>query len=258
MTAWVRSIAAFVGVMVLSSVPSMMPPLLGQERPLPDPEPFYLAVRANLARSDREQYRFAYQERRSELHTNQFGKLGTEGTVLYQVTPGTEYGVYYRVLVERDGVRLKDERRETIDRRGRTDMNPSVDDVANTLSFQIARRETSGGRDLIVVLFSPKADARPRTRPGKLAKSFKGTIWIDERAKEVVRVEATATDDIAYGLSIIARLNEGTKVSVAREPIDAIWLPTEIKVSGQGRALLFRKLDVDYAVKWFNYKRQLQ
>ena len=39
-------------------------------RPLPDPEPFFEAVRANLTRSQEEQNRFAYKERRTELDLN--------------------------------------------------------------------------------------------------------------------------------------------------------------------------------------------
>ena len=36
---------------------------------LPDQESFFNAVRENLARATREQHRYAYKERRTELHT---------------------------------------------------------------------------------------------------------------------------------------------------------------------------------------------
>jgi len=229
--------------------------ILGQERVVSMADPFFAAVRNNLSRSDREQYRYAYHERRSDVHTNPFGKIGTDGSLLYQVTPGDEYGIYHRLLIERDGKALSNESRETIDRRGRSDTNPAVDDVVATLSFQIMGHETSGGRSLMLLGFSPKPDAKPRTRQGKLAKSFKGTIWIDEQAREVVRVEATTIDSISYGLGVVARLGEGTKVKVVREPVDTVWLPTSIRLIGEGRALLVRKLNVDYSVEWFDYKR---
>jgi hypothetical protein len=229
--------------------------ILGQERVVSMADPFFAAVRNNLSRSDKEQYRYAYHERRSDVHTNPFGRIGTDGSLLYQVTPGDEYGVYHRLLVARDGKPLTNESRETIDRRGRSDTNPSVDDVVATLSFQITGHETSGGRSLMLLGFSPKPDAKPKTRQGKLAKSFKGTIWIDEQAQEVVRVEATTIDSITYGLGVVARLGEGTHVKVVREPVDSVWLPTSIRLMGEGRALLFRKLNVDYFVEWFDYKR---
>lgn len=252
---WLRPLLAVLVLAASAVAAGPQAPLRGQERPLPAAEPFYAAVRANLARSDREQYRYAYRERRSEVHTNPFGKIGTDGSALYQVTPGAEYGVYHRVLVERDGKSLAGETRETIDRRGRSDTNPAIDDVVDTLTFRLSGRESSGGRDLIVIQFEPRPGAKPRTRQGKLARAFKGAIWVDEQTSEVVRADATAIESLGYGLGVLARLNEGTRARLEREPIDTVWLPTSIRLSGEGRALLLRKLDVDYFIQWFDYRR---
>jgi hypothetical protein len=132
-----------------------------------------------------------------------------------------------------------------------------VDDTVETLRFAIDRRETVNGRDAIVIRFEPRPDARPQTREGRLAKVFKGTIWVDEAAVEVTRVEATAIDDISYGFGLLARLHEGTVVTLTRERIDGdIWLPTSIRFKGEGRAMLVRKLHIDYALEWFDYRRQ--
>lgn len=229
-------------------------------RPLPDSDAFYAAVRANLARADREQYRYAYRERRSEVHTNPFGKIGTDGTLTYEVAPGKELGLYQRRLIERDGKPLPigDQKTETLDRRERGQSNPSIDDVVATLEFKIRGRDMLGTRECIVVDFAPKKGASPKTRQGKVAKVFKGTVWIDEALHEVVRADATSIDDMSYGLGVVARLNEGTHATLVREPIDSgIWLPTSVVLKGEGRAMLFRKLTVDYVVEWFNYRRTL-
>jgi hypothetical protein len=219
-------------------------------------DPLLESVRMNLARSDREQYRYAYRERRSDVHTNPFGRLGTDGTLLYEVTPGDEYGIYHRLLIERDGKAVANEKRETVDRRGRSHTNPAVEDVVTTLSFQVTGREREGGRELVVVHFTPRKDAKPKTRQGKMAKAFKGIVWIDEQAREVVRLDATAVDDLSYGMGLLARLNEGTRVTLVREPVDgSVWLPTSIRMSGQGRAILIRRLKVDFFIEWFNYRR---
>ena len=232
--------------------------LRAQTRPLPAPEPFLEEVRENLARSDREQYRYAYRERRSDLHTNPFGRLGTDGMLLYEVKPGEELGLYFKQLIERDGQPVTDEKQERVDRRNRPEENRSVHDVVATLEFELAGRELRDGRDHVVVSFGPKKDARPRTRQGKMAKVFKGTVWIDEAAREVARVEATAIDNLSYGWGIVARLNDGTRITMVREPIDSgVWLPTSIRLIGEGRAILFRKLKLDFSIEWFDYKRVL-
>src|SRR5688572_26616202 len=65
--------------------------LAGQERPLPDEDALFRDARENIARATRLQSGYAYKERRTELHMNPFGRLGTGGTLLYDVTP-TEDG----------------------------------------------------------------------------------------------------------------------------------------------------------------------
>jgi hypothetical protein len=227
-----------------------------QQRDLPDEEPFFTAVRENMARSNREQHRYAYKERRTELHTNPFGRLGTGDVVLYDVTPGPEPTVTFRRLLEKDGKPVANAKPERQERKVRAGPS-SVEDIVAALTFAIDRREMVEGRRMIVVRFQPHPDARPQTREGKLARAFKGLIWVDEAALEVTKVEATAIDDMSYGFGLMAKLNKGGVVTLIRERIDdRIWLPTSIKFKGNGRALLMiRKLNIDFAVEWFDYRR---
>jgi hypothetical protein len=227
-------------------------------RPLPDPKPFFDAVRANLARSQDEQNRFAYKERRTELDFNPFGRLGTGETRVISVTPIEGGAAVTRQLLERDGKPVtnsvptrRDVRRSE---RGRS----VVDDVAAMLEVAIDHRDMLDGRDAIVLTFKPRKDAKPRTREARLARGFAGQIWIDEQAREVARVNATAVDDLSFGYGVLGRLNEGATVTVRRQPIDAnLWLPVSIRFNGEGRALLFRKLTINFALDWFDYRRVL-
>ena len=225
-------------------------------RPLSDPQPFFDAVRQNLVRSQDTQRQFAYTERRTDLSFNPFGHLGTGGTRVYEVTPLAD-GVLNRRLLERDGKPVANGSVERIERRmprGRS----MIDDVASTIELSIDRRDVLDGRQTIVVAFKPRPDAKPRTREGRVARSFKGLIWIDEEAQEVAKVEATAIDDISFGYGLLARLDEGSTVMVRRRPIEgALWLPVSVRFAGEGRALLFRKLIINFAVDWFNYRRAL-
>jgi hypothetical protein len=177
--------------------------------------------------------------------------------VVYDVTPGPEPSVTFRKLLEKDGKPVLDSKPERQERRVRTEGPSTVDDTVASLHFSIARRESINGRDAIVVRFEPRPDAKPKTREGKIATAFSGLIWVDESAREVMRVEATAIDDLSYGLGLIATLHKGTVVTLTRERIDEhIWLPTAMKFKGDGRALLIRKLNIDFAVDWFDYRRR--
>lgn len=251
-----RPLAALVLAFVLGALhPS------AQEAALPDMDTLFAQTKANLVKSLREQVHYAYRERRSDIHTNPFGKIGTEGNRVFDVTPGDEPGVYYRRLIERDGQPVNDSKPERIEPRRRerppeANGRSSVDDALDMLDFKVERRETDGGRSVIVVGFAPKPGAVPSGRTGKLAKAFKGEVRVDEAAREVVRIDGVAVDDLTYGFGLLARINEGTRVTVTREKVDSVaWLPTSVRFKGEGRAMLVRKLVLDYAVDWFDYRR---
>jgi len=248
-------------VLRLLAIPLVVSALWSTQAPQPLPEyaKFVEATRENLARSQREQDRFAYKERRTELHTNPFGRLGSGGTVVYEVTPLEGGNVITRKLIERDGKPVQNGEVQTTDLTARGQRPPrrsGLDDSVAMLDFALERRETLRGRSTIVVTFTPKPNARPETSQGRIARQFKGSVWVDEAMREVVRIEAIAIDDISVGMGLIARLNEGTKATLTREQVDGnIWLPTSIRFTGQGRALLFRRLNIDQRIEWFDYKR---
>jgi hypothetical protein len=224
---------------------------------LPDESTFLDEVRRNLSRSQQEQYRYAYKERRTELHMNPFGRLGTGATRVYDVVPSADGTIITRRLIERDGKAVdgKPEQRERGERRNRPQSQRGFDDVVETLQFTVQRREIVDRRPFIVISFAARPDARPRTREGKMARVFTGEVWVDEAAREVERIEATAIDNLSVGFGMIARLSEGTTVSVHRRPvIDGLWLPTSLRFVGEGRAMVFRKLQLDYAIDWFDYR----
>jgi hypothetical protein len=230
-------------------------------RPLPDHNAFVRATRDNLLKSQREQFNYAYKERRTEFHVNPFGRVGTGGVEGFEVTPIEKGTVILRRLIERDGKPVTDgdvDRIKVKEEQRREGRRTSMDDVVAMLTFTMDRREKLQGRDTIVIKFTPKPEASPETREGRLAKAFTGSAWVDEAAREVIRVEATAVDSISFGFGLIARLNEGTTVTLTREPINGpTWLPTSIRFAGEGRALLLRKLNVDQRIEWSEYKKVL-
>ena len=232
-------------------------PSAAQERPLPEPVSFYDAVRLNIVRAQREQNRYAYKERRTDLHTNPFGRIGTGGTRVLDVVPAPDGLTAMRRLIERDNMPISDSAPERVNLPQRREGGGprSVEDVTQTLRFTIARREVVSGHAVIVITFTPRPNARPTTRQGRLARNFTGNIWVNEAAQEVERVEATAVEDVSFGFGFVARVRKGATVSAERKPVEGgVWMPTSLRFIGEGRAMLFRKLDVNYATDWFDYR----
>lgn len=254
-------------------------------RPLPATDALYRAVQENLARAERVAHRYAYKVRRTDVHMNLFGRLGTGGTRVLEVYPSANRELTYRRIIERNGVpvgaeeRAEQDRqyraraaavrrrpitehadegreREAASRRATERGQRRIDDVLDALQFRVKGRTVHEGVPAIVVSFTARPGARPDTREGRTARSFAGTAWIDEASAEVMRIEARSIEDIAFGFGVVARLGMGTEATVTRRPVDQdLWMPTRLTLTGRGRAALFRTLVIDFAVDWFDYRR---
>lgn len=255
-------------------------------QPLPDFDSLYKGVRDNLTKSERVAHLYAFKERRTDVHANPFGRIGTGGTRVLEVYPSPERRLTYRRVVERNGTPVSARELDEQDRqyrqrvaefrqgaaqnptddrsvrdentaRARTRGQQRIEDIVNALQFKLVGRTVRDGVPAYVVTFTPRPTARPTTREGRIAQKFSGTAWVHEKALEVMHVEAKAIDDISFGLGIVARLGDGTSARFTRRPIDGgdIWMPTDLTLNGRGRAALLRRLVIDYSLQWFDYRR---
>ena len=69
-------------------------------RPLPDFQALYNAVRRNLTEAEKVAYLYAFKERRTDIHTNPFGRIGTGGTRVFEVYPSPTRQLTYRRLAQ--------------------------------------------------------------------------------------------------------------------------------------------------------------
>jgi hypothetical protein len=81
-----------------------------------------------------------------------------------------------------------------------------------------------------------------------------GQAWIHETEHQLMHLEAGAVDDVSFGFGMIARLHEGAKALVTRTEVSGVWLPSETRFAGTGRALMFRKVTIDYLREYFDYR----
>lgn len=249
---------------------------------LPNRDTFLRETREVLIRSQQLWHRYAYKERRTELHLNPFGRMGMGGTRVTEVRPSADPRLTYRRVIERNGAPLSqfeldrqdaeyraraaqarreaasadaddDKRRQQDELLARRRAQMIIDDVVNTLQFDVVRREVRDGRPAIVISFAARPHARPSTREGRLARVFTGQLWVDEATREVMHLEGVAGDDVSFG-GFVAKMYEGTKAVVVRQEIEAgVWMPTRLTLTGDVRAL-FRKAKIDHIVEWFDYR----
>ncbi len=251
-------------------------------RPLPDPETFLEQVRAH-ERTDRlllSQY--TYIEERTEMPRGEPDKATTE---LFQIFPAVDPDrTYIRLLavdgepVEPDEVEKQDrKRREQLVKRAERLARDGVsewekrrqedeevqrsegdlqEDILSIFDFQMVRREILDGYTTIIVSFTPRRDAKPRTREGKVFSKARGHLWISEEEYRVVRVEAELIEDATMGFGLLGRFHKGSTFSLRfRKVNDEIWLPARTHLTGSGRILLLRTFSFDTLIDFPDYQK---
>jgi hypothetical protein len=273
------------GLVLLAAVANVA--MLGypsaQSAPLPDRESFLAEARKRLASNELLQSRYSYTERVTQVQFNPFGTIGTGPIEVYEVYPVVPGQLTYRRLVEREGAPVapaelrradrqflaryyewqreiasegQDERQARLRREAaeREKDRARATEAMGLFEFTLDRRDTVDGQPVIVVRFSPKPNVIPRTREGKVAASFNGFAWVHEQQHEVMRVEAEAVADTVFGYGVIARLHKGAKALFTRRKFGDAWLPVETRVTGTGRAMVFRRVTINYLREYSDYQ----
>jgi hypothetical protein len=254
------------------------------QAPLPDQATFFAEARKRLASNDLIQSRYSFRERTTQLRLNPFGRsMGTGPVHVYEVFPHPEEELTYRRLVERDGVPVSAEELAEQDREYRERLEEwqrrlaregtsaraerlrraaeakakdeaMAREALEMFDFKIVGRDTWHGEPAILVSFTPRPDASPRSREGRVARAFEGKAWIHEFDYELMNVEAHAIDDVSFGWGMIAKLHRGSTARFTRRKINGAWLPVESRFEGTGRALMVRRVVIKFARDYFDYR----
>jgi hypothetical protein len=131
-----------------------------------------------------------------------------------------------------------------------------IDTFLRASTFRGERRETYQGRPVIAMELLPNPDFKPSTTAERIVHLLSGTVWIDESAAQVVRLEAHLDKDfkMAGGLAVDIRKGSGAHLEQQRIN-DEVWMPSLVDVNIQGRALLFAGLRQHIIQHFSDYRK---
>ncbi len=90
----------------------------------------------------------------------------------------------------------------------------------------------------------------------KVAQALVGTIWIDDKAHEVVQLDAHLANNVRVGAGLVASLHKGSAVSFVQTLVGGrVWLPTYVSVRISARALLFLGVNMDQTDRYSAYQK---
>ena len=131
-----------------------------------------------------------------------------------------------------------------------------LDDAFRVFTFTMTGRERVDGHETIVVTMTPTRTVKTRTRQGGWAKHFKGRAWVSESDYELVKLEVEAIDTLSIGLGLLARLHEGSRVTLERRRMaDGAWLPARGNIAASARFLLLKRYRLNTITEYSNYRR---
>jgi len=241
-----------------------------QNRPLPDQDAFLKETRKHLQTDSSVQSSYMYVETQRTQKLDKDGRIAEESIKVYESYPGLPGQPRWERLISEDGKpvaanRLADQDSDRTKKATamakRLESDPgkeharqqrdwdeahherseAVDDLYVVYAIHMTGRERVEGHDTIAFTLTPRPDSKPKTREGDLMKHFGVKAWISETDHELVRLEAEAIDNVAFGLGVLARIHKGAQFSFLRRKINGeVWLPAIASYSGSARVgLLF-------------------
>ena len=136
------------------------------------------------------------------------------------------------------------------------DEDISIDAFLRACQFVNPRRERFRGQDVLVFDFEPNPEFKARSLVEKVIQKLGGVIWIDEKALDVVRLDAFFVNDMKFAGGLLADLQRGTRVVLEQTYVNnEVWLPTYEEVHIDVRVLLVKGIKVDGTTRYSDYKK---
>src|SRR5580700_10027236 len=138
-----------------------------------------------------------------------------------------------RVLKQIEELEKAAQRKESPDQKAQQEQKDeeqeevSIDAFLRACQFVNPRRERFRGQDVLVFDFEPNPEFKARTLIEKVIQKLGGVIWIDEKALDVVRLDAFFVSNVKIAGGLLADLQKGTRVILEQTYVNnEVWLPT--------------------------------
>ena len=83
-----------------------------------------------------------------------------------------------------------------------------------------------------------------------------GVMWIDEKDKQIARLEAHLADSFNIGGGVLAKLKKGASFTLEQERLsNEIWLPSRAEIDLSVRVFLVKGIDVNQEIRSYDYRK---
>ncbi|MGA9767727.1 MAG: hypothetical protein WBV94_01705 [Blastocatellia bacterium] len=257
-------------------------PQIEGARPLPDIGTLMKAIVANQEKIEELRERYTCRLTQVERKHDGSGRVKETDTRVYEVTPVGRQEI--ERLISVNGKELTASEREKEDRRVQKEIEEIVkdrqkqqqkkeraeargekeekDDDVTILDFlrisevTSIRREMFRGHEVIAFDFEPRKAFKPKTRAESIVSKLAGTVWVDEAARQVARLEARLTDSFKLGGGLLASISPSSAFVFEQDKVDdEVWLPSYGEANISARVMLVAKFNRSMKRSYSDYKK---
>jgi hypothetical protein len=150
----------------------------------------------------------------------------------------------------------KQEKAKEEGKESKNNEDPGIEIFLRVCQFVNPRRERFRGQDVLVFDFEPNPEYKPKNFVEHVVKELAGVVWIDEKAHDVVRLEAYFVGDVRLAGGVLANVQKGTSFIFEQAFINnEVWLPTYVEAHVGVRLLLVKGFKVNVTTRYSDYKR---
>jgi len=132
----------------------------------------------------------------------------------------------------------------------------SITKLLDIMDAHNPRREMYRGRPTILFDFSGRRDAKTHGVAEDASKKIAGTLWVDERDRQVAHMEAHFTDNFHVGGGLVANVQKGSSFYFDQAPVNGeIWFPTGAEGHVEARVLLVKGIREHFVERDSDYQR---
>jgi hypothetical protein len=160
-------------------------------------------------------------------------------------------------IQKREGKRdAKEEKAKEEGKQEKDEDEMGIEMFLRTSQFVNPRRERFRGQDVLVFDFEANPEYKPRNWEEKVVQKLAGVVWIDEKARDVARLEAYFVGDAKIGGGLLANVQKGTGFIFEQEFVNhEVWLPTYEEAHVGARVLLVKGFRVSDVTRYSDYKK---
>lgn len=243
---------------------------------VPDATALLLQVQENQKVIDKLQEQYACRKNIEQLEALKDGGFRTKGSKDFEViylagqeidrlvakdgqplSPGEAQDENSRAEKKVKEFQKKQQQKADRQARGETkpEDEPGISTFLRVCRFTHPRRVEFRGKKVAAFDFEPLPGYKPKTRLERVLQGLVGTAWVDEEAKEIVKLEAHFARSLKFGGGLLASVRPGSAFVFEQALVNnEVWLPTYAEIHMSARVLI-KGVKVDQIIRYSDYRK---